>query len=199
MKSLGKVLSSHKGDNPDLYTVIQTPQESELVQQLRASQWNPTIKPVYKNGKLPKYYLGKDEEDPFAAQQAGRLISAQINQKANAARIQQNKEHDQTIANKKGYGWSGLLRTPIQTANEAVKEINPAWGFWNIPEAAISMIGGGADMNNATKDDLAFWSRHLGFPRDVNSMPITGIRFSGDYNQDGSLRLPDAEYTGLSK
>jgi hypothetical protein len=30
-------------------------------------------------------------------------------------------------------------------------------------------------------------------------MPITGIRFAGDYNKDGSLRLPYAEYTGLSK
>ena len=29
-------------------------------------------------------------------------------------------------------------------------------------------------------------------------MPVTGIRFAGDYNSDGSLRLPDAEYTGLS-
>lgn len=30
-------------------------------------------------------------------------------------------------------------------------------------------------------------------------MPVTGIRFAGDYNDDGTLRLPDAEYTGLSK
>ena len=28
-------------------------------------------------------------------------------------------------------------------------------------------------------------------------MPITGIRFFGDYNSDGSYRLPNAEYTGI--
>ena len=58
MKSLGRVLASHRVDNPDLYTVNQVPQESELVQQLRASQWNPPIKPEYKNGKLPGYFMG---------------------------------------------------------------------------------------------------------------------------------------------
>lgn len=58
MKSLGRVLASHRADNPDLYTIPQVPQESELVQQLRASQWNPPIKPAYKNGKLPKFKDG---------------------------------------------------------------------------------------------------------------------------------------------
>lgn len=59
MKSLGRVLASHRADNPDLYTVNQVPQESELVQQLRASQQNHPIKPAYRNGKLPKFEDGK--------------------------------------------------------------------------------------------------------------------------------------------
>ena len=28
-------------------------------------------------------------------------------------------------------------------------------------------------------------------------MPAVGIRFKGDYNEDGTLRLPEAEYTGI--
>lgn len=87
--------------------------------------------------------------------------------------------------------------------NSAKRFINPAWGFFN-PSNHIKSIfnwnrSKNVDMDGATKDDIAFYHRHLGYKRDTTSMPITGIRFSGDYNKDGSLRLPNAEYTGLSK
>ena len=91
------------------------------------------------------------------------------------------------------------MRTPVQTAVQASKEINPAWRFSDYGKAGIAYITGSADMDNATQDDINYWHRHLGFERNYDSMPVTGIRFSGDYNNDGSLRLPNAEYTGLSK
>nr|DAT77333.1 MAG TPA: hypothetical protein [Caudoviricetes sp.] len=34
-------------------------------------------------------------------------------------------------------------------------------------------------------------------PRDYNYMPLTNVRFSGDLNNDGSLKWPNKEYTGI--
>lgn len=48
-------------------------------------------------------------------------------------------------------------------------------------------------------DDIALWERHIGFPRDTEQMPLTNIRFMGDYEEDGSPKFPNAEYTGVSQ
>jgi hypothetical protein len=91
------------------------------------------------------------------------------------------------------------MRTPLHTANQAKTQINPSWRFADWVPAAMAKINGTADMSGATKDDIAFWNRYIGYNRDFESMPINGIRFRGDYNQDGTPRLPQAEYTGLSR
>ena len=108
-----------------------------------------------------------------------------------------NKKVDERIANKSGYGWDGNSRTIFLNSPAWVKKnINPAWGIIDVN--AVKVPFGVQNMSGATKDDNAFFQRHLGYDRDLESMPVTGIRFAGDYNSDGSLRLPDAEYTGLS-
>lgn len=152
----------------------------------------------YKNGKLPRYSKGKDDEDEFGVN-VGTVVGAAISQKKTRGRTESNKKVDEQIANKQGYGWSGYMRTPIHTASQAKEQINPAWRFGDVIGVAEGKLFGTVDKSDATKDDIAFWNRHIGYPRDFESMPVTGIRFAGDYNPDGSLRLPDAEYTGLSK
>lgn len=143
--------------------------------------------------------FNKNAEDPFGARQFGQVIPIAIRQYKNDAIVKQNVERDKTIANKKGYGWNGVMRTPLHTANQAKTQINPSWRFADWMPAAMAKINGTADMSGATKDDIAFWNRYIGYNRDFESMPINGIRFRGDYNQDGTPRLPQAEYTGLSR
>ena len=160
------------------------------------------VKPIqigFKDGKLPKFGGGKDDEDPFEVKKQGKLISAAVNRNIYGNRTELNKKHDEIIAKKKAYGWKNAMRTPIHNARQAAEQINPAWGFHDIIPALWSRFVSPTNMKGATPDDKAFWKRHIGFERDLESMPIIGIRFSGDYNKDGSLRLPEAEYTGLSK
>lgn len=152
-------------------------------------------KQVYKDG-LPAYEDGEEDSDlGFTGSYIGAapFIEAQ-----SRAQIQKNKKIDSRIANKPSYGWNSIYRTGIlNTPAGAKRTISPAWGIIDF-NAFGTLFGATADKRSATRDDNAFFERHLGFPRDTISMPIRGIRFSGDYNDDGSLRLPNAEYTGVS-
>ena len=65
--------------------------------------------------------------------------------------------------------------------------------LWYIP------YEGAENEPQPSEEDKAMWERHLGFPRDTTLMPFTDIRFMGDYEEDGSPKHPNAEYTGVSQ
>ena len=152
----------------------------------------------FKNGKLPGYKNGKEDEDEFGIN-IGKVIGTTISQNAEKIKRANNIKTDSKISEQTNYGWKNVMRTPFHTDSQAKVQINPAWRIGAYGAALIAKITGKADMSDATKDDISFWNRHIGYPRDYESMPVTGIRFSGDYNKDGSARLPLAEYSGLSK
>lgn len=125
--------------------------------------------------------------------------------KETSKRINENKKIDQKIANKTSYGWNtenktlgGLSRRRLKRnvdpssrydLNGAVENFFP-WAFNYGAYGTLSF--------NSTKPEQAIWERHLGFKRNIDAMPISGVRFMGDY-KNGKIRLPNAEYTGLTK
>lgn len=115
------------------------------------------------------------------------------------------KTWDEKIARMPSYGWDtenetlgGLSRRRLkrnvdpgvrQDATGAGENVLP----WTTNEGAWDDV----EMK-ASPDEKNIWWRHLGWPRDSNSMPATGIRFMGDFNNDGSARKPIAEYSGFT-
>ena len=152
--------------------------------------------PIYKDGEIYTIKPLKNIED------IPKITKRRTN------RYQKNKKIDERIANKQGYGWNNPTETNSGygwNRERLKRSINPTakWSWTDAPRQFISYLFNndyttdeGYKLNPGSK---ALWERHLGFPRDFNYMPITGIRFSGDYNKDGSLRLPNAKYTGIPK
>lgn len=127
------------------------------------------------------------------------------NQKIAKQKTSDNKQIDAKISDKLGYGrsvgntingWSPIrLKTTIDPNAKWNIEgaIQEGWNYmWNDPLSY-------RENYKSIPESEAFWYRHLGFQRDLDNMPINGIRFTGDYNPDGTVRLPNAEYTGISK
>lgn len=116
------------------------------------------------------------------------------------------KELDKSIGDTPYYGLYHLITPYINKydtqggyeANRAKRTINPD-GAISFQNALSQWYNYKNDIpaNPKVKEGLPMWYRHLGASRDYENMPANGIRFAGDYNSDGSLRLPEAEYTGI--
>lgn len=57
----------------------------------------------------------------------------------------------------------------------------------------IQYVFDGRDRSYSSKGDEALWKRHLGGTRDMEQMPVRGIRFTGDLES----KRDKAEYTGI--
>lgn len=173
---------------------------------LLANKGKDNFKYTNKYTNDSNFNKGKDdEEDLEKSVEIGSIVPLFISRRENDVKLQNNKKLDERIS-KIPYGWDdygAFSSRGMYSLYNSVKHINPAWSFHDYFKAASSMLDlpfdTKTDMSDATKDDIAFFHRHLGLNRDTLSMPVTGIRFSGDYNKDGTLRLPKAEYTGISK
>ena len=114
------------------------------------------------------------------------------------------KAHDDSIANKSTYGWNTLNATQGTLTRRRLKRNIDVTSRWNPLSCLMNgisyMFNTGAWLDSdvskgATESDKNIWYRHLGFPRDQEAMPVTGIRFRGDIKN----RKPNAEYSGLTK
>lgn len=120
-------------------------------------------------------------------------------------RTKENKKVDQKIANKNLYGWNTPNKTLGGFSRRRLKRnIDPS-SKYNFEGAVVNfvpwLVNYGAWGNrefDSTKPEQAMWERHMGYKRDTTTMPVNGIRFMGDY-KNGKTRLPNAEYTGLTK
>lgn len=118
--------------------------------------------------------------------------------------VQRNKIHDINIANQSSYGWKtsnstqgGFSRRRLARNVDPSSRLDPDGVGANLLPWIFNYGAWGDRQMNSTKAEDAIWKRHLGFPRDQKYMPVNGIRFKGDYNSNGTLRLPNAEYTGI--
>jgi LysM repeat protein len=113
-----------------------------------------------------------------------------------------DKTIDKVIGNTENYGWDDPNKRGDYDKNKLKRTIDPGLGFdsgsyfdnginylFDIPTDNSTNLG--------NKYDRAFFHRHLGFPRDYNLMPLTNIRFTGDFNEDGTPKFPNAEYVGI--
>ena len=151
--------------------------------------------PIYKNGQI--YTINPLDYEK------------QLKPKRKSSRkFEKNKRIDERISKISGYGWNNDTETNTGYGwnREGLKRsVNPSAAIngLNAIRYGLSYFTN----NDYTTDEgyrevpgsKAMWERHLGFPRNYEWMPITGIRFSGDYNLDGSLKFPNAEYTGIPK
>lgn len=111
-------------------------------------------------------------------------------------------KHDAKIGNIENYGWDDKEARGRYTKTRLRNTIDPGSGF----QIGDYISNGWRYMTNTYTDnstnmgnkyDRAFFYRHLGYPRNLDLMPYTNVRFAGDLNKDGSFRLPNAEYVGL--
>lgn len=171
-------------------------------------QWLSNGKPVvddykyYQNGNTYQIRNGQRiliKQDKTAAKRSQEW------QKKCSNGLQNLRRKSQMIANKPTYGWSTENNTLGGFSRRRLKRnVDPSsrLDFSGAIENSIPFIfNAGAWYGRefkATPNELNIWSRHLGFPRSVDSMPTTGIRFSGDFTNTGAERLPNAEYSGLT-
>lgn len=111
-------------------------------------------------------------------------------------------KHDAKIGNIENYGWDDKEARGRYTKTRLRNTIDPGSGFQigdYISNGWRYMTNTYTDnsTNMSNKYDRAFFYRHLGYPRNLDLMPYTNVRFAGDLNKDGSFRLPNAEYVGL--
>lgn len=126
----------------------------------RFKKWQSGEK-VYEAG-LPKYADGKEDyENQNAA--AGAYIGAiPFILEENNRNTENNKKIDEQIAKQNSYGWDNNIRSYFLNSPQwLVNNVNPAW---NIIDTNVFKIPFGVqDMSGATKDDNAFFKRHLGY------------------------------------
>lgn len=180
--------------------VMQWRRTYDAKKEYQNSRWNRQ-NPLLNKSKfnLPKFAMGTEGDDDMNVAASGAYIGGiPFILMENDRNTANNKQTDAQIAKKSLYGWDNNIRSVFLNSSTWLKNnVNPAWNI--IDAQALKIPFGTQDMSGATEDDNAFFLRHLGYPRNLKSMPITGIRFAGDYNDDGTQRLPYAEYTGLSK
>lgn len=161
----------------------------------------------YDRGNTYKFINGKRT---LYNQSSKARKESQEQAKLMSKKVAFNTKIDEEIANKKGYG---IINNKIQgwDVDRLKKTINPnarlgdpfsyaqeGWNYmWNDPLSS-RLNDDGTSSYTPNPESEAFWYRHLGFDRNFDKMPINGIRFTGDYNPDGSLKFPNAEYTGIS-
>lgn len=113
-----------------------------------------------------------------------------------------NETLDKIIGDTENYGWDDPNKRGEYDKNKLKRTVDPGSGF-----GVGSYLSNGFNYlfnfstdnstNLGNKYDRAFFHRHLGFPRDYNLMPLTNIRFTGDFNEDGTPKFPNAEYVGI--
>lgn len=111
---------------------------------------------------------------------------------------------DRAIGDSENYGWAHPTERGAYDKNRLRKTIDPGTGFtWGsyITNGARYALNMAPDYSTAisTRRDQAFFDRHIGFPRDYDVMPVTQVRFSGDFNEDGTPKFPNAEYVGIDE
>ena len=113
-------------------------------------------------------------------------------------------KHDLEIAKTKNYGWDNENDRGKFDKGYLSKNVSATLGFdpFSFALNGISFItngGAGEKENGETEKNQAWFNRHLGYDRSFTNMPLSTVKFTGDYNEDGSLKYPNAEYTGLSQ
>lgn len=111
-------------------------------------------------------------------------------------------DKDKTIGDTENYGWNDPNKRGDYDKNKLKRTVDPGSGFglgsyFNNGFNYLFDIPTDNSTNLGNKYDRAFFHRHLGFPRDYNLMPLTNIRFTGDLNEDGTSKFPNAEYVGI--
>ena len=111
--------------------------------------------------------------------------------------------NDKIIGDTPDYGWTHSRDRGNYDKYKLKYRVDPGSGFGigdYISNGIYYTLGWKQDSttNKGNKYDRAFFYRHLGFPRNYNLMPTTQVRFTGDYNEDGTPKRPNAEYVGLS-
>lgn len=171
-------------------------------------QWLSNGKPVadgyryYENGNTYQIRNGQRiliKQDKTAAKRSQKW------QKEMQQRTTKFKKKDEAVATKPTYGWStenktlgGFSRRRLKRNVDPSARLDFSGVLGNfVPFTFNTGAWYGRDFE-ASPAELNIWSRHLGFPRSVDAMPVTGIRFSGDFTNTGAERLPNAEYSGLT-
>lgn len=128
-----------------------------------------------------------------------RTLAAYIGKKLYNSKVKSKdiSSNDISIGTTEDYGWGNSIDRNFYTKKRLKKAINPSVRI--SPDEVLSQgfnyVIDAPYEGKATKDDKAFWERHLGYPRDTISMPYTSIRFLGDLHNKNANK----EYTGLSK
>lgn len=128
-----------------------------------------------------------------------RTLTAYIGKKLYDSKVKSENigSKDDSIGTTEDYGWDNSVDRNFYTKERLKKAINPSVRI--SPDEVLSQgfnyVIDAPYEGKATKDDKAFWERHLGYPRDSIAMPYTSVRFLGDLHNKNANK----EYTGLSK
>lgn len=151
---------------------------------------------VLSNGKYVKpgyrFYDRKSKQN-FVVNNNGVAIA----QKVKNNNFINRSLNDKRISNKQKYGVDNLQKN--YQLNRLQATIDPGVAI-SRTEAAKQWLKYkiyDTSKPTATDADKAFFNRHVGMPRDYSYMPLTNVRFSGDLNNNGSLKWPNKEYTGI--
>lgn len=109
---------------------------------------------------------------------------------------------DVQIGRTSQYGWNSSPTRGAFNRTRLSKTVDPYAGFTTLGYLANGLsflTNTNVDDEYADRNATSFWKRHLGFSRDEEVMPYTNVRFTGDYNKDGTPKYPNAEYVGLNK
>lgn len=111
-------------------------------------------------------------------------------------------KHDLEIAKTKDYGWDNEDDRGKFNKGYLSKNVSATLGFdpFSFVINGISFLtngGAGEKKNGETEKNQAWFNRHLGYNRNFEEMPLSTVKFTGDYNEDGTLKFPNAEYVGL--
>lgn len=151
---------------------------------------------VLSNGKYvkPGYkFYDKKSRQNFVVNSDGIAVAQPVKNTG----FKDRSKGDRNIANKQKYGTNNIQKN--YQLNRLQMSIDPgvAISFGDALKQWINYHTYNTEKPKATAADQAFFNRQLGMPRDYNYMPLTNVRFSGDLNNDGSLKWPDKEYTGI--
>ena len=150
------------------------------------------------DGNIYKFINGKRT----LVKQSDKSKQITRKQQKYSEQTKKNIEKDISIGNTKNYGIDDNATAGGWNVDRLYRNINPLDGI-SFANSVANMIPYAIDwgsIENRSKGhpgDEALWKRHLGYTRDYKEMPATGIRFAGDYNKDGTPRLPNAEYSGI--
>lgn len=151
---------------------------------------------VLSNGKYVKpgykFYDRKSKQN-FVVNNNGVAVAQRVKNNNFVDR----STNDRNIANKQKYGVANIQKN--YQLNRLYRSIDPgaAISFGDAIKQWINYHTYNTEKPKATAADQAFFNRQIGMPRDYNYMPLTNVRFSGDLNNDGSLKWPNKEYTGI--